>query len=120
MPNDVEIIVTSKVGPMRQYSEQLENRIRAHGMAVDVLFPREDIPLRQVLMDLSERGTMFAIVLTPLNEEHRSVTLNILFGPQPEGKCRPAHYYGTLAARVVSAQLFHGSFVAAHCRRRLF
>lgn len=89
LPNDVEIIVTAKVPPMRQYAELIEGRVRARGMAVDVLFPREDIPIRQVLLDLAERGTLFACVLTPLNEEHRSVTLNILFGPQPEGKCEP-------------------------------
>lgn len=85
MPNEVEIVVTSKTNPLRQYAERIESRIRAQGLAVDVLFPREDIPIRQVLADLSSRGTLYGIVLSPLNQEHGSITLNILFG-QPEGK----------------------------------
>lgn len=85
MANEVEIVVTSKTGPLRQYAERIESRIRAQGLAVDVLFPHEEIPIRQVLGDLSSRGTLYGIVLSPLNQEHGSITLNILFG-QPEGK----------------------------------
>ena len=73
------------MGPMKQYAERIENRVRSQGMIVDVLLPREDIPLRQILTDLSSRGTLYGIVLTPQNLEHGSLTLNILFG-QPEGK----------------------------------
>lgn len=90
MPNEVEIVVTSKTNPLRQYAERIESRIRAQGLAVDVLFPREDIPIRQVLADLSSRGTLYGIVLSPLNQEHGSITLNILFG-QPEGKSAKFH-----------------------------
>ena len=85
MPNEVEIVVTAKTGPLRQYAERIESRIKAQGLAVDVLFPREDIPIRKVLDDLLSRGTLYGIVLSPLNQEHGSITLNILFG-QPEGK----------------------------------
>lgn len=85
MANEVEIVVTAKTGPLRQYAERIESRIRAQGLAVDVLFPHEDIPIRQVLADLSSRGTLYGIVLSPINPEHGSITLNILFG-QPEGK----------------------------------
>jgi hypothetical protein len=85
MANEVEIVVTSKTGPLRQYAERIESRIRSQGLAVDVLFPHEEIPIRQVLADLSSRGTLYGIVLSPINPEHGSITLNILFG-QPEGK----------------------------------
>ena len=88
MANEVEIIVTSKMGPVRQYAERIESRLKGQGMAVDVLFPHEEIPLRKVLSDLSARGTLFGIVVTPLNQEQGSITLNILFG-QPEGKDIP-------------------------------
>ncbi|XP_046646879.1 nuclear receptor coactivator 5-like isoform X1 [Daphnia pulicaria] len=83
MANEVEIVVTSKTGPLRQYAERIESRIRSQGLAVDVLFPHEEIPIRQVLADLSSRGTLYGIVLSPINPEHGSITLNILFG-QPE------------------------------------
>jgi hypothetical protein len=83
--NEVEIVVTAKTGPLRQYAERIESRIRDQGLAVDVLFPHEEIPIRQVLADLSSRGTLYGIVLSPINPEHGSITLNILFG-QPEGK----------------------------------
>ena len=83
--NEVEIIVTSKSGPVRQFAERIEARVKSLGLAVDVLFPHEEIPIRKVLTDLSNRGTLYGIVLTPLNQEHGSITLNILFG-QPEGK----------------------------------
>jgi len=83
--NEVEIIVTSKSGPVRQFAERIEGRVKSLGLAVDVLFPHEEIPIRKVLTDLSNRGTLYGIILTPLNQEHGSITLNILFG-QPEGK----------------------------------
>ena len=90
--NEVEIIVTSKSGPVRQYAERIEGRLKNQGLLVDVLFPHEEIPIRQVLMDLSARGTLFGIVVTPVNQEHGSITLSILFG-QPEGKRRSWHFF---------------------------
>ena len=74
MVNEVEIVVTSKMAPLRQYAERIESRVRSLGLAVDVLFPHEDIPLRQVLGDLSTRGILFGIVLSPINQEHASIT----------------------------------------------
>ena len=97
-PNEVEIIVTSKMGPVRQYAERIEGRLKGQGFAVDVLFPHEDIPMRKVLADLSSRGTLFGILVTPTNQEQGSITLNILFG-QPEGKssfrfrCHHQHFH---------------------------
>ena len=79
MANEVEIVVTSKIGPLRQYAERIESRIRAQGLAVDVLFPHEEIPIRQVLGDLSSRGTLYGIVLSPLNQEHGTVHSLVLF-----------------------------------------
>lgn len=105
MANEVEIVVTAKTGPLRQYAERIESRIRAQGLAVDVLFPHEDIPIRQVLADLSSRGTLYGIVLSPINPEHGSITLNILFG-QPEGKSCVCLYFPTLPAFGLSYHRF--------------
>lgn len=38
----------------------------------------------RVLANISGRGTLFAIIVNMVNEEHRSLTLNILYG-QPQG-----------------------------------
>lgn len=108
MPNEVEIVVTSKITPLRLYAERIESRIRAQGLAVDVLFPREDIPIRQVLADLSSRGTLYGIVLSPLNQEHGSITLNILFG-QPEGKSAKNYLYPPSNGRISKAFFFSKS-----------
>lgn len=110
MPNEVEIVVTSKITPLRLYAERIESRIRAQGLAVDVLFPREDIPIRQVLADLSSRGTLYGIVLSPLNQEHGSITLNILFG-QPEGKSAKNSLYPPSNGRI--SQAFFSSMTRA-------
>ena len=66
----------------RHYAEAVENRIKSLGMGVDVLFPNPDIPIGKILGNITSRGVLFAIVVTPLNEEHRSLTLNILQGQQ--------------------------------------
>lgn len=54
------------------------------GLTVDLLFPNEEVPLGRVLANISGRGTLYAIVVTPDNEELRSLTLNILYG-HPQG-----------------------------------
>ena len=78
--NDVEIVCVNKMN--RHYAEGVENRIKNLGMGVDVLFPNPDIPIGKILGNITSRGVLFAIVVTPLNEEHRSLTLNILQGQQ--------------------------------------
>lgn len=67
----------------------VETRLRRLGMLVDVLFPNPDVPMGKVLASISSRGTMFAIVITPQNQEHRSITVNILFGEPAEHRNMP-------------------------------
>ncbi len=74
--NDLEIICVNKMN--RHYAEGIEARLTNLGMNVDVLFPNPDIPLGKILGNITSRGVIFAIIITPLNEEHRSLTLNIL------------------------------------------
>jgi len=52
---------------------------------VDLLFPNEDVPLGRVLGNIASRGCLYAVVVTPINHEHHSLTLNILHG-LPQGK----------------------------------
>lgn len=53
---------------------------------VDLLFPNEDVPLGRVLGNIASRGCLYAVVVTPINHEHHSLTLNILHG-LPQGMC---------------------------------
>ena len=54
-------------------------RLSQHfGLKSDVLFPNPDIPLPKILGNIASRGVLYAIVVTPLNEEHGSMTVNIL------------------------------------------
>lgn len=52
---------------------------------VDLLFPNEDVPLGRVLGNIASRGCLYAVVVTPINHEHHSLTLNILHG-LPQGR----------------------------------
>lgn len=47
---------------------------------MDLLFPNEDVPIGRVLANISSRGCLYAILVMPQNEEHRSLTLDILHG----------------------------------------
>lgn len=58
-------------------------------MLVDLLFPNPDVPMGKVLANISSRGCLFAIVVTPQNQEHRSITVNILFGEPAEHRNMP-------------------------------
>ncbi|XP_037043725.1 nuclear receptor coactivator 5 [Bradysia coprophila] len=85
--NDCEIIVVNKA--LTQYAEAVEARLKRLGMLVDLLFPNPDVPMGKVLANISSRGSLFAIVVTPQNQEHRSITVNILFGEPAEHRNMP-------------------------------
>lgn len=85
--NDCEIIVLSRV--LTNYAESIENRLRQAGLTVDLLFPNSEVPLGKVLGNISSRGCLYAILVTPLNEEHRSITVNILYGQPAEHRNMP-------------------------------
>lgn len=85
--NDCEIIVMSRA--LTTYAESLETRLRSLGMTVDLLFPNSEVPLGKVLSNISSRGCLYAILVTPLNEEHRSISVNILYGQPAEHRNMP-------------------------------
>jgi len=80
--NDCEIVCVSR--HQRSYAEVIEGRLKNFGLKIDVLFPNPDIPLPKILGNIASRGVLFAIVVTPLNEDHKSMTVNILQGPTPQ------------------------------------
>ncbi|XP_037529589.1 uncharacterized protein LOC119406870 isoform X4 [Rhipicephalus sanguineus] len=82
-PNDCEIIVLHRQN--RNYAEMVERRLKNLGMQVDLLFLKDQALLSRALEDLTQRGTLFAVVVTDQHEVHGSVTVNILYGvPQVE------------------------------------
>lgn len=63
----------------------VERRLKNLGMQVDLLFLKDEALLSRALEDLTQRGTLFAVVVTNQHELHGSVTVNILYGvPQGE------------------------------------
>ncbi|XP_043508887.1 putative uncharacterized protein DDB_G0282133 isoform X1 [Frieseomelitta varia] len=76
--NDCEIIVVNKA--LTEYAESIEMRLKKIGLTVDLLFPNEDVLLSRVLGNIASRGCLYAVVVTPINQEHHSLTLNILHG----------------------------------------
>ena len=86
-PTDVEIICLSK--SLRAYGENIENRLKNMGLSVDVLFPNPEIPIGKVLGNIASRGVMYAICVGPENEQHLSLTLNVLQGQQQEHRNMP-------------------------------
>ena len=85
--NDCEIVCVSR--QQRQFAERIEARLKVIGLKVDVLFPNPKVDLQKIITDISGRGVMFAILVTPLNEDHNSVTLNILQGDLQEHQNMP-------------------------------
>ncbi|XP_019696232.1 GATA zinc finger domain-containing protein 8 isoform X2 [Harpegnathos saltator] len=85
--NDCEIIVVSKT--LTEYAEAIESRLKKIGLTVDLLFPNEDVFLSLVLGNLASRGCLYAVVVTPINQEHHSLTLNILHGLPQEHRNMP-------------------------------
>lgn len=68
----------------REYAEAIELRLKKIGLTVDLLFPNEDVLLSRVLGNIASRGCLYAVVVTSINQEHHSLTLNILHG-LPQG-----------------------------------
>lgn len=85
--NDCEIIVVAK--QLTEYAEYIEQRLKAVGLIVDLLFPNEDVPIGKVLANISSRGCLYAILVMPINKENKSLTLNILHGISQEHRNIP-------------------------------
>ena len=84
-PNDCEIVCVCA----RQFAERIEARLKVIGLKVDLLFPNPKVDLQKIIADIASRGVRFAILVTPLNEDHNSVTLNILQGDLQEHRNMP-------------------------------
>lgn len=95
--NDVEIIVVAK--ELTPYAELLEGRLKRVGISCDLLYPNSEVPMGKVLANISSRGTLYAILVTPTNMEHKSITVNILYGTPAEHRNMPVEAALTLIER---------------------
>ena len=105
-PNDVEIICLAK--PVRAYAENVENRMKNMGLAVDVLFPNPEIPIGKVLGNIASRGVMYAVCVGPENEQHLSLTLNVLQGQQQEHRNMPVDDAMTFISKSFASMIDSG------------
>lgn len=56
---------------------------------MDLLFPNDDVPIGKVLSNIASRGSYYAILITPENEERNSITVNVLYGVPAEHRNMP-------------------------------
>ncbi|XP_055950280.1 nuclear receptor coactivator 5-like isoform X2 [Argiope bruennichi] len=96
-PNECEIIAVNK--QQRAYAESVEARIKDLGILVDVLFLKDEALLTQTIDDIARRGSLYAMVISPQNETHGSVTVNILHGTPQEHRNMPLDDALKLVAR---------------------
>ncbi|KAH8322728.1 hypothetical protein KR059_004468 [Drosophila kikkawai] len=94
--NDCEIIVVNRENT--KYAEYVEERLRNSGLRVDVLFPNQEVMLGKVLANISHRGCLYAVLVTPQHEELNSITVNILYGVPAEHRNMPLEDAITLVA----------------------
>ncbi|GFU88638.1 nuclear receptor coactivator 5 [Trichonephila clavipes] len=96
-PNECEIIVVNR--QQRAYAESVEAHIKELGILVDVLFLKDEALLTQTIDDIARRGSLYAMVISPQNETHGSVTVNILHGAPQEHRNMPLEDALKLVAR---------------------
>ncbi|XP_054723101.1 nuclear receptor coactivator 5-like [Uloborus diversus] len=86
-PNECEIIAMNR--QQRLYAESVESRVKGLGILVDVLFLKDEALLTQTIDDIARKGSLYAMVISPQNETHGSVTVNILHGTPQEHRNMP-------------------------------
>lgn len=101
--NDVEIICLGKT--VRVYAEQVEERLKKMGLAVDVLFPNPDVPIGRVLGSIASRGVKYGACVGPESQADLTITLNVLQGEQEEHRNMPLDDAMTFVSRSLSAQV---------------
>lgn len=63
--------------------------MKRSGLTADLLFPNADLTIGKMLTNISNRGSLFAIIIQPQHKENKSVTLNILYGIPAEHRNMP-------------------------------
>ena len=69
----------------REYAQLVRERIESLGLSVEPLHLSPTVSLAEALENAARRGLMYTIIITSQHEAHRSVTLTILHGRNPQG-----------------------------------
>lgn len=64
----------------------ISGRVKFFGLVVDTVNLSHTVSLADALDAAANRGLLYAIIVTSQHELHRSVTLTILHGRNPQGK----------------------------------
>ena len=84
---DCEIVSLSK--EETRYAEEVESRLRSIGLVCNIGFPPSELPILELMDRIARTGTLYAVVVTSQNAQHRSCTLNILHGTRQEHRNMP-------------------------------
>lgn len=82
----------------REYAAYVQRRTETFGVVVNLVPLGASMTPTEVLDAAARRGLLYVVVITPQHEAHRSVTLTILHGRNPQGK-RPKGRWGLAATR---------------------
>ncbi len=61
----------------------VELQLKKLNLSVDLLFPNDEVPIGKVLANIASRGSLYGLLVTPQNEQHRSITVTQLYGDNP-------------------------------------
>lgn len=70
----------------RDYASLVATRVRELGLVVETQQLSPTVSLADALDSAAHQGMLYAIIITSQHEMHRSVTLTILHGRNPQGK----------------------------------
>lgn len=62
---------------LEYYGEEIQKQLSDLGLSVDIIFPNPDYPINKILGTLQGRGCLYGICIDLLNQERRSLTLNV-------------------------------------------
>ena len=66
----------------------MTSQVERMGLSVEMVHLSPTVSLADALDDAAQRGLLYAVIITSQHEAHRSVTLTILHGRNPQGQCQ--------------------------------
>eukprot|EP00731_Ephydatia_muelleri_P038343 Em0728g2a len=81
-PLDMEVIVVGR--DQMEYAAYVQRRTEAYGIVTSLVPLGSSMTPTEVLDAAARRGLLYVVVVTPQHESHRSVTLTILHGRNPQ------------------------------------
>ena len=81
----------------RDYAELVRSRIESMDLVVETVHLSPTVSLAD-----AQRGLLYAMIITSQHEMHRSVTLTILHGRNPQGKGLSTRILRTVSSHAVS------------------